>query len=310
MNVHTRAVVAVQWLRHEGSSFAVGISYVVYAVLQGLNFVSLGYQRVELNADFVLAGSRHFVVVNFDGQAHFFHGITHGSTDFVIVIDRRNREVTTFDARAVALVASFEVAVGIPGSLLREDFEHGTGDVGLELHFVKNEELRLGANKYSVTNAGGLQILFATLGDAAWVALIALHGRRLDDVANQNQGRLFGEGVHNRGAVIGHEDHVGSFDTFPPGNRGAVEHLAFFEEVVVDITSRHSDVLLLAFSIGEAQVYPLHVILFDQIHRFRHGFLQKESFARHLAWRLFNLSGSGPHVGCITSEQKVCHFGA
>src|SRR3546814_5193707 len=64
VHVHARTVVAVQRLRHEGRGAAVGVSNVVYAVLQGLDFVSLLDQRVEFHADFVLAGSRHFVVVN------------------------------------------------------------------------------------------------------------------------------------------------------------------------------------------------------------------------------------------------------
>ena len=90
MYVHARAVVAVR-LRH-GGGLAVGVGDVVHAVLQGLNFVSLGDQGVELHADFVLTGSGHFVVVHFDDQAHLFHGVAHGGTDFVVVVARRNRK--------------------------------------------------------------------------------------------------------------------------------------------------------------------------------------------------------------------------
>src|SRR5471032_3097734 len=121
VNVHTRTVVAVQRLRHEGRGAAVCISNVVYAVLKGLNFVSLGNQGVELHADFVLAGSRHFVVVNFDGQAHLFHGVAHGGTDFVVVVEWRNREVTTLDAWTVAAVAACHVLVGHPRTLRSEE---------------------------------------------------------------------------------------------------------------------------------------------------------------------------------------------
>ena len=102
MNVHTRAVVAVQRLGHESSGTAVGVCHVVYAVLQGLNFVSLFHQGVELHADFVLAGSCHFVVVNFNDLAHFFQRVAHGGTDFVVVVERRNWEVAAFDAWTVS----------------------------------------------------------------------------------------------------------------------------------------------------------------------------------------------------------------
>src|SRR5690606_5239827 len=118
VNVHTRTVIAVQRLRHEGRGAAVCVSNVVYAVFQGLNFVSFLDQGVELHTDFVLASSRHFVVVNFDDQTHFFHGITHGGTDFVVMVERRNREVTAFHAWTVAFVAAFDVLVRHPRALL------------------------------------------------------------------------------------------------------------------------------------------------------------------------------------------------
>ena len=277
MHVHARTVVAIQRLRHEGSGLAVGIGYVVHAVLQGLNFVSLGHQGVELHADFVLTGSGHFVVVHFDDQAHLFHGVAHGGTDFVVVVARRNREVTALDGRAVALVAAFDIAVGHPGALPGVDLEHRAGDVGLELHFVEDEELGLRAYEYGVTNASGLQELFGALGDGTRVAIVALHGARLDDVADQDQGRFFGERVQHGGVVHRHQDHVGGFDAFPAMDGGAVEHLAVLEEIFVQgVTGRHGHVVLLALGVGEAQVYPLHVVFFDQLNSLRHVVLQVE----------------------------------
>ncbi|SVJ52426.1 Uncharacterised protein [Klebsiella pneumoniae] len=277
VHVHARTVVAVQRLRHEGHGLAVGVGDVVHAVLQGLHFVGLGDQGVELHADLVLAGGCHFVVVDFDHQAHFFQGVAHGGADFMVVVDRRYREVAALHARAMALVAGLDVGVGVPGSLLGEDLEHRAGDVGLELHFVEDEELRLRADEHGVADAGGLQVLLGALGDVARVALVALHGARLDDVADQDQGRLFGERIEDGGAVVRHQDHVGGFDAFPAGDGGAVEHLAGFEELIVQrVASRHGDVLLLALGIGEAQVYPLHVMVFDQLVRLvRHAVLQE-----------------------------------
>ena len=275
MYVHTRTVVAIQRLRHEGRGLAIGVGDVVYAVLQGLNFISLGNQGVELHADLVLTGSRHFVVVNLNDQAHFFHGVAHSGTDFVVVIARRNREVAALDGRAVALVAAFDILVGHPGALLGVDLEHRAGDVRLELDLVEDEELRLRADEYGVTDAGAFQELFGALGDGARIAVVALHGARLDDVADQDQGRLFGERIQHGGFVDRHQDHVGGFDAFPAMDGGAVEHLAVLEEVfILGITSRNGDVVLLAFGIGEAQINPLHIVIFDQLKRLRHGVLQ------------------------------------
>src|SRR5471032_631827 len=278
VNVHTRTVIAVQRLRHEGSGTAVGISHVVYAVLQGLNFVSLGNQGVELHADFVLAGSRHFVVVNFDDQAHFFHGVAHGGTDFVVVVERRNREVAAFDTWAVAFVAAFHVLVGHPRTLFGEDLEHGARDVGLELDRTKDEEFWFRAYEYGVADTGGLQVFLGTVRDGTWVAVIALHGRRFDDVANQDQGWLFGERVEHGSAVVRHQDHVGGFDAFPAGDGRTVEHLADFEEIFIQrVTSRHGYVMLSTFGVREAQINPFNVMIFDELNRLRHGVLRVAS---------------------------------
>ncbi|MNE12542.1 hypothetical protein D3C80_1053430 [compost metagenome] len=190
------------------------------------------------------------------------------------MVERRNREVATFDAWTVAFVAAFHVLVGHPRALLGEDLEHRAGDVGLELHFVEDEELRLRAHEYGVTDAGGLEEFLGAAGDGARVAVVALHGARLDDVADQDQGRLFGERVQHGGAVVRQQDHVGSFDALPAFDGGAVEHLAVFEEIVIGVTGRHGHVLLLAFGIGEAQINPLHVVFFNQLKRLRHVVLQ------------------------------------
>src|SRR5690606_11242061 len=115
--VHAGTVVAIQRLGHEGRGLAVGVSDVLHAVFQGLGFIGLGHQGVEAHADFVLAGGGDFVVVNLDHQAHFFHGVAHGGTDFVVVIDRRYLYVTTLDARTVAFVAALDVLIGHPGTL-------------------------------------------------------------------------------------------------------------------------------------------------------------------------------------------------
>src|SRR5690606_8153391 len=123
---------------------------VMHHVLQVLDLVGLGYQGVELDTDLVLTGGSHFVMMNLDDLTHFLQCVAHGGTDLVIVIDRRYREVAALDAGAVAPVAGLEGGVGVPGGLLGVDLEHGAGDVGFELHFVEDEELRLRAEEGGV----------------------------------------------------------------------------------------------------------------------------------------------------------------
>ena len=79
--VHTRAVVADQWLGHKGGRLAVSMGYVVHAVLEDLHLIGLAHQRIELDADLTLTGGAHFVVVYFDRQSHLLHRRAHGGAD-------------------------------------------------------------------------------------------------------------------------------------------------------------------------------------------------------------------------------------
>ena len=66
-------------------------------------------------------------------------------------------------------------------------------------------------------------------------------------------------------AGVGHQDHVRLVDALPAGDRGAVEHLAVAEQVLVDEPCRDRDVLFLAARVGEAQVRELHLFFFYEL---------------------------------------------
>jgi hypothetical protein len=180
-------------------------------------------------------------------------------------VDRRYGEVAALDARAVPDVAVLEGVLGYPGRLLGVDRIAGAGHVGMPLDVVKDEELGLRSEERRVTDARGLEVLLGAQGHGARIALVALHRGRLDDVAAQDHGRVVGERVQHRGAVIGHEDHVRLVDALPAGDGGAVEHLAAVEEVLVDLARGNGDVLFLAAAVGEAQVYPARFAFLDQV---------------------------------------------
>ena len=74
-------------------------------VLQNLYFVRFQGEGVETGRDLVLTGGRHFMVVRFNDLAHLFQHQTHGGTDVLGGVNRRNREVTTLDEGTVTLVA-------------------------------------------------------------------------------------------------------------------------------------------------------------------------------------------------------------
>ncbi len=55
VNVHTRAVVAENWLWHEGCSLAVGIGYLMHDIFLDLHLVGVADERVEFCTQLVLS---------------------------------------------------------------------------------------------------------------------------------------------------------------------------------------------------------------------------------------------------------------
>ena len=137
----------------------------------------------------------------------------------------------------------------------------------LELYVVEHKEFGFGTKKCGVAQSCGREVGLSALCDAARVALIALHGRRFNNVTTQNDRCIVCEGVNHRGAVVGHEDHVGFVNTLPACDRRAVKHFAVFEKVFIDLSGGNTDVLLFTARVGKAQIYPANIIVFDQIER-------------------------------------------
>ena len=265
VHVHAGTVVANDGLGHEGGGFAVGMGHVVHAVLEYLYFIGLLHHGVEAHANLTLAGGGHLVVVHLDVQAHLLHGGTHGGADIVQRVNRRHGEVAALHARAVARIAFFELVVRGPGGLLGGNLAGGAAHIDLPLDVVEDEELGLGAKKGGVADTGGLEVGLGALGNRAGVAIVALHGHGLHHVAAQDDSGVVGKGVQHRGAVVGHQHHVGVVDAFPAGDGRAVEHLAAFKKLFFYFLGRDGDVLLLAAGIGEAQVNPARFVLFYQV---------------------------------------------
>ena len=74
MRVHTAAVIAKQWLRHEGHGLAVLIGDIANHVLVEHHVVCGFDESVESLVDFTLAAGRDFVVVAFNIEAALDHG--------------------------------------------------------------------------------------------------------------------------------------------------------------------------------------------------------------------------------------------
>ncbi len=158
----------------------------------------------------------------------------------------------------MTFVAAFVFGGGVPCAFDIIDSNVRTGSGRTKTDVVEQEELWLWPEQNGVCDAGGAQVLFSAFSDRAWVAVVALQGAWLEDIATDDQGRFFEERVNERSRCVRHQNHVRFVNTFPATNRGAVKHFAFFKEFGIHLMSRNSDVLFFAFSIGEAQINKLY----------------------------------------------------
>ena len=155
------------------------------------------------------------MVMQVDGQAHGLHGGAHRVSNVVQGVYRWHGEVAAFDARLMAQVATLSVVGGHPRRFFRLDLIHGAAHVGFVLNIIEDEKFWFRAKIGCVTDTGGSQIRLSPLCERAWVAVVALHGARLQDVAANVDGGLFSERIDHRCAVVRHQNHVGFVNRLP-----------------------------------------------------------------------------------------------
>ena len=280
VHMHARAVVAGDRLRQESGGQAVGRCDLMHAVLVELQVVGGLDEGAELHAELVLRRC-HLVVVLLDRNAHVGHDREHFAADVLAAVDRRDRKVAALDARTMAEVALFIIAGAVVRALDGIDGVHGAVHRHVDLHIFENEEFGFRAEEGGVAEAGGFHVGQGCLGGAARVARIGLAGARLEDVAEQRQGRLREERVDIAAIQVGHQRHVGFVDGLPAGDRRAVEHEAFGEALFIDGVDMLGHVLHLAARVGETEVDIGDVVLLDHFHD---GFCVRHGGSFHSSW--------------------------
>ena len=154
----------------------------------------------------------------------------------------------------MADVAAFVLAAAVVGTFLLVDGIEGVVHGYVEAHVVKHEKLELRAEQGAVADAGMAKIGLGAARRRTRIARIGLAGHRFDHVAHQDERRLRRKRIHRRRRGIGQKLHVGFADVLPAGDRGAVEHDAVGEGVLVDHLGVHGEVLPFAARVGKAQV--------------------------------------------------------
>ena len=94
---------------------------------------------------------------------------------------------------------------------------------------------------------------------------------RVDDVASQQQGRLFEEGVDVGGIGVRHQQHVGGFNALPTGDRRTVKGVTRFELVFVKVRNGHRGVVLFAAGVGKTEVNELDFVVLHHLHHVGDG---------------------------------------
>ena len=198
MHMHAVAVVADDGFRHESQGFSVSMSDVLQRVFQDLHFVGFFGQRVRRDIDLALAGGRHFMMMNFEFQTHFFASHRHRGANVLLRIHRGNRKVAALHARPMRAVAFLICLAGIPRAFVRIDFVGAAVHAGTDRDVVENEELVFRSEQRRVGDAGSFQMRFGAFRQGARIASVALHGHRLDDIAAQIQRGFFVKRINDR----------------------------------------------------------------------------------------------------------------
>ena len=122
----------------------------------------------------------------------------------------------------MTFVTTFVFGGRVPCAFDVIDSNVGTRNRRAETDVIEQEEFWLWPEQNGVCDAGRTQVLFSAFRDRTWVAVVALQGAWLEDVATDNQSWFFEERINDRSGCIWHQNHVGFVNAFPATNGGAV----------------------------------------------------------------------------------------
>src|SRR5882762_9465518 len=143
MTVHTRAVVAVERLRHEGRAFTLFRSHVAHCVLKDLQVIGGAQQSRITEINFTLAGGSNFMVMAFDMNAGFLQLVRNLAAKILKRVERRQRHIAFLVANVISEIRVAVLTIGIPDGFRRIDGKSGTVSLILKTHIVEDEELSL-----------------------------------------------------------------------------------------------------------------------------------------------------------------------
>ncbi len=264
MRVHTRTIVGLDRLGHEGCGLAIGLGNHLHDIFVDLDAVAGFDQLAEGQAQFVLAAG-DFMVMLVHGQAHFHQRGHHFGANVGGHVDRADREIAALGAGTVTHIAAviFRAAVGGQFDIVQL-VEAGIVGV-VEFDAVEHEEFRFRADIDGVTKARRLEEHFRALGGRTRIARIERTIFGFDDVAHQDHHRRRAERIEEYRVQIGLQDHVRFVDFLPALDRGAVEHQAVSQLIFANDVRAHRQVVPGALGIGKTDIDPLDLLFLDHL---------------------------------------------
>ena len=166
------------------------------------------------------------MVLNFDRNAGLDQRQHDLGAHILQPVDRRNREVSLFVARAVTQVRH-SIPARVPHALLGVDVVVPLVRVLIEPHRVEDEELGFGPPIGGGGDAGGLEVLLGLERDEAGIAGIRLEGQRVVDVAGERERRHREDRIDEGGRHVGQQQHVALVDGLKATDGGPVEAQPF-----------------------------------------------------------------------------------
>ena len=133
----------------------------------------------------------------------------------------------------------------------------------IETHVVEDEKLDLGAEIRRVGDAQRSQELLSSPRHRARVTRERVPSARVDDIAEDGQGRIVEERVLEDGRRVRDQQHVALVDPCEALHRRPVERHPVTEEGLIDELCRERQVLQRPEEVNEFQIQKLDLLIFD-----------------------------------------------
>src|SRR5690625_5230046 len=257
VGVHTGAAIASQGLGHKGCGLPVSLSGVANDVLERLHIVARMQQVRVFVVDLLDTTGGYFVVEAFNLKADFLqvvHNVIAHRNGLVI---RSDREITIINTNLVAAVRAaihHGFLARTPPSLIRIYVVERMVNAGGIAHRIEDIELRLGTDGTRICNAGFLQVLLCVLRDRARFAAVRGLGEWIANKELHVQSLVITERIDRCGLWIRDQNHVRFIYRGKARDGGAIESKAFAGSFFREKAGRHSQRVLSAENIAEADI--------------------------------------------------------